>query len=296
MAEDYMQVVYKLWEGSWADDAVVEDRVSGVFADPGRVRRVQHDGPFYQLDAMHLCEPSPQRTPLLYQAGGSEMGRAFAARNAECLFIAGSSKEWIASYVTDMRRRAVEAGRKADDLKIFAIGTPVIGDTHAEAEEKLAEYRQYVRTEGALAQLSGALGIDLAQFDPDTPVSVMADRKTDATQTALETLVRHSGNGDWTVREMGEFAGIGGRTPKFVGTGGEVAEEMIGWMDETGIDGLNLAYAVMPETFEDVVDKVVPELQARGRYKSAYREGSMREKLFGRPRLGDSHPAAQYRW
>lgn len=296
MAEDYMQVVYKLWEGSWADDAVVEDRASGVFANPERVRRVQHDGPFYQLDAMHLCEPSPQRTPLLYQAGASPPGRAFAARHAECLFIAGTSKEWIAAYVADMRRRAVEAGRQADDLKIFAIGTPVVGDTRAEAEEKLADYREYVRTEGALAQLSGALGIDLAQFDPDTPVSVLADRKTEATQTALETLARASGQGDWTIRQMGAFAGIGGRTPMFVGSGAEVAEEMIGWMDETGIDGLNLAYVVMPETFEDVVNKVVPELQARGRYKTAYREGSMREKLFCRARLDERHPAARYRW
>jgi hypothetical protein len=75
-----------------------------------------------------------------------------------------------------------------------------------------------------------------------------------------------------------------------------VAEQMIGWMDETGIDGLNLAYAVMPETFEDVVEMVVPELQSRGRYKTAYREGSMREKLYGHARLGESHPAAAYRW
>ncbi len=193
-----MQVVYKLWEGSWADDAVVEDRARGVFANLERVRRVQHDGPFYQLDAMHLCEPSPQRTPLLYQAGGSEMGRAFAARNAKCLLIAGSSKEWIVAYVKDMRRRAVEAERQAEDLKIFAIGTPVVDDTRAEAEEKLADYRHYVRTEGALAQLSGAMGIDLAQFDPDTPVSVLAGRKTDATQTALKALARASGQGDWT--------------------------------------------------------------------------------------------------
>ncbi|MGY9056228.1 MAG: LLM class flavin-dependent oxidoreductase [Alphaproteobacteria bacterium] len=296
MAEDYMQVVYKLWEGSWADDAVVEDRKTGIFANPERVRRVQHDGPFYQLDAMHLCEPSPQRTPLLYQAGASEMGRAFAAKNAECLFIAGTSKEWIGAYVKDMRRRAVAAGRKASDLKIFAIGTPVVGDTRAEAEEKLADYRQYVRTEGALAQLSGALGIDLAQFDPDMPVAALAGQKTDATQTALETLAKHGGNGDWTIRQMGEFAGVGGRAPMFVGTGGEVAEQMIGWMDETGIDGLNLAYAVMPETFEDVVEMVVPELQSRGRYKTAYREGSMREKLYGHARLGESHPAAAYRW
>ena len=295
MAEDYMQVVYKLWEGSWEDDAVVEDRVTGVFADPAKVHRVSHDGPFYQLDAMHLCEPSPQRTPLLYQAGASPKGREFAARNAECLFIASTSKEWIKDYVEDMRARAVEAGRQPDDLKIFAICTPIVGATKSEAENKLAEYQEYVSSEGALTQISGAMGIDLAEFDPDTPVSVLADRKTDATQTAIETLARASGNPNWTIRQMGEFAGVGGRTPIFTGSGSDVAEEIINWVDETGIDGFNLAYAVMPETFEDFVDHVVPELQARGRYKTAYKEGSMREKLFGRARLADSHPAAAVR-
>jgi FMN-dependent oxidoreductase (nitrilotriacetate monooxygenase family) len=295
VAEDYMQVVYKLWEGSWEDGAVVEDRETGVFADPAKVHRVRHDGPFYQLDAIHLCEPSPQRTPLLFQAGASPKGREFAARNAECLFIAATSREWIKAYVADMRARAVTAGRQPDDLKIFAICTPVVAATKAEAEAKLADYQRYVRTEGALAQLSGAMGIDLAAFDLDTPVSALANRETDATQTALETLARATGNPYSTIRQMAEFAGVGGRTPIFTGTGGDVAEEIIAWVDETGVDGFNLAYAVMPETFEDFVDHVVPELQARGRYKTAYRQGSLREKLFGRARLADNHPAAAVR-
>ena len=87
VAEDYMSVVYKLWEGSWADDAVVADVNKGVFTRPDRVRRVRHDGPHYKLDALHLAEPSPQRTPVLYQAGTSPAGRAFAARHAECVFM-----------------------------------------------------------------------------------------------------------------------------------------------------------------------------------------------------------------
>ena len=296
MAEDYMQVVYKLWEGIWADDAVVEDRAAGIFANPERVRRVQHDGPFYQLDAMHLCESSPQRTPVLYQAGASEKGRAFAASNAECLFIAGSSHKLIARYVTDMRQRAIDAGRRPDALKTFSLATVITGDTRAEAEEKHAEYRRYISAEGALVQIAGTMGLDLAAFDPDTPVAELAHMKTDAIQTALTALAKGSGSPDWTIRQMGEYSGIGGRSPVFVGSGSDVAEQMIAWVDQTGVDGLNLSYAVMPETFEDLVDKVVPELQARGRYKTAYPEGSMRQKLFGQARLGDEHPAAAFRW
>ena len=296
MAEDYMQVVYKLWEGSWADDAVVENHQTSVFADPARIRRMTHDGPFYQLDAMHLCEPSVQRTPVLYQAGASAMGRAFAARNAECLFIAGTSAKWIASYVADMRKRAVDAGRKPGDLKIFSLATPITGETRAEAEEKLADYRRYISTEGALVQISGAMGIDLAAFDPDMPVAELAGIQTDATRTALEALAKGSGHPEWTIRQMAEYAGIGGRSPVFVGSGGEVADEMIDWVERTGVDGFNLAYAVTPETFEDLSDKIVPALQERGRFKTAYRDGSLREKLFGQARLGTEHPAAQYRW
>ncbi|MBC7801178.1 MAG: NtaA/DmoA family FMN-dependent monooxygenase, partial [Gemmatimonadaceae bacterium] len=110
VADDYMQAVYKLWEGSWADDAVRADRGSGVYADPGRVRAVQHAGPHYRMDAVHLCAPSPQRTPVLYQAGASGRGRQFAASHAECIFINGPSQQVIKPIVADLRRRAAEAG------------------------------------------------------------------------------------------------------------------------------------------------------------------------------------------
>jgi alkanesulfonate monooxygenase SsuD/methylene tetrahydromethanopterin reductase-like flavin-dependent oxidoreductase (luciferase family) len=109
IAEEYMQIVYQLWEGSWEDEAVLRER--RVFARPEKVHRIQHDGRHFQIDAIHLCEPSPQRTPLIYQAGASSRGRQFAATHAECVFINGPSKQVIAPIVADFRRRAAAAGR-----------------------------------------------------------------------------------------------------------------------------------------------------------------------------------------
>jgi len=155
VAEDYMEVVYKLWEGSWADDAVVADIKSGVFTRPERVRRVQHDGPHYKLDALHLSEPSPQRTPVLYQAGTSPAGRAFAARHAECVFMSGPSKKVIAPRVAAIRELAGEYGRDPQGILMFAMMTVVVAATDEEAQAKLADYRRYADPEGALTLMSG---------------------------------------------------------------------------------------------------------------------------------------------
>src|SRR6185437_7083384 len=111
VAEDYMQAVYKLWEASWEDGAVLRDRRGRRFADPSKIHPIQHDGPHFKVDAIHLCEPSPQRTPVLFQAGASKRGRDFAARHAECVFINGPSKKVVGNIVKDLRARAAAAGR-----------------------------------------------------------------------------------------------------------------------------------------------------------------------------------------
>lgn len=292
VADDYMQVVYKLWEGSWEDGAVVDDPGRRIFADPARVHRVRHDGPFYKLDALHLCEPSPQRTPVLYQAGASGRGRQFAAANAECVFINGPTKDSVRPYVEDLRARAKAAGRAPGDLKILTLATPIVGRTSAEARDKHAEYKRYVSHEGALALMSGWTGVDFSKLGLDDVVRYV---KTDANQSALETFTTSEPGREWTVRQIAEKVAIGGRSPVLVGSPSEVADEMISWCDETGVDGFNLAYVVMPESFTDLVDLIVPELQSRGRFKTAYRPGTLREKLFGQPHLPPSHPAAAYR-
>ncbi|MBM3490558.1 MAG: LLM class flavin-dependent oxidoreductase [Alphaproteobacteria bacterium] len=293
IADDYMEAVYKLWEGSWEDVAVVADKATGVFTDPARVHRVTHDGPFHKVDAIHLCEPSPQRTPVLYQAGASGRGRTFAARHAECVFVNGPSRAVVKPLVGDLRRLAAAAGRAPEDLRIFALATVILGRDEAEAKAKHADYRRHISHEGALALFSGWSGIDFSGYALD---DVLRQVRTEAMHSAIDSFTASDPGRRWTVRELAEKVGIGGRSPLMVGSPAQVAEEMLAWVDETGLDGFNLAYVVMPESFEDIVDLLVPELQRRGRYKRAYRPGSLREKLFGQgARLSASHAAARYR-
>jgi FMN-dependent oxidoreductase (nitrilotriacetate monooxygenase family) len=294
IAEEYMEVVYKLWEGSWEDDAVLRDRARRVFADPARIHRIRHEGQFYRVDAIHLCEPSPQRTPVLYQAGASTRGRAFAAAHAECVFINGPSRQVVAALVADLRRRAAANGRDPAELLIFTLATVITGKSEAEACAKHAEYRRYADPEAALALFSGWTGVDFAKFRPDEELRYI---ETEATRSSLASFTADDPDRVWTVRELAEHVAIGGRGPLFVGSAEQVSDTMTEWVAATDIDGFNLAYAVTPESFEDFVDLVVPELTRRGIYKRDYRPGTLREKLFGagRARLAPPHPAARYR-
>jgi FMN-dependent oxidoreductase (nitrilotriacetate monooxygenase family) len=294
IAEDYMQAVYKLWEASWEDGAVLRNRRGHKFADADRIHRVIHNGDYYQLDAIHLCEPSPQRTPVLYQAGASNRGRDFAARHAECVFINGPSKKVVANIVADLRRRASALGRDPAEILIFTMMTVITAPTQAEAKDKLRDYSQYISEEGALALMSGWTGIDFSQLPPDEPIRFDEHQ---AMTSALEAFTIADPDRPWTVREIARHAAIGGRGPVVVGSVQQVADEFESWVAETDVDGFNLAYALTPESFADIVELVVPELQRRGLYKRHYRPGTLREKLFGagRARLLADHPAAKVR-
>jgi alkanesulfonate monooxygenase len=293
-ADEYLEVLYQLWEGSWEDDAVLRDRAKGIFTDPRKVHRVTHHSENFQLDAIHLCEPSPQRTPVLYQAGTSPRGREFAARHAECVFVSGPSQKVVAPRVADLRRLAVAQGRRPDDIKIFSLMTVILGATEAEAKAKYNDYLSYVNHEGALTLTSGWTGVDLSKLDLDEEVRHVA---TDAGRTAMENITRADPDRSWTVREVAEHVAIGGIGPVVVGAPEQVADALEDWVSQTGVDGFNLAIAVAPETFVDIVDQLVPELQRRGRYKTDYREGRLREKLFGEgARLPQRHPASANRF
>jgi FMN-dependent oxidoreductase (nitrilotriacetate monooxygenase family) len=291
MADEYMEVVYKLWEGSWEDDAVVRDRANGIFAAPEKVHRIRHEGKYYRLDAIHLCEPSPQRTPLLYQAGASARGRELAAKHAECVFVTGS-KRIVKSNVADIRQRAAAHGRGRSEILMFAGLSVIVGPTEAAARTKLEEYRRYIKPEAALALLSGWTGIDFSQYSLDDPLTYV---KNDAVNSIVEALTCKS-NRKWTLRELVEYGALGGPAPTIVGSPAHVADELESWIEETDVDGFNLAYIVTPESFIDFVELVVPELQRRSIYKQEYSPGTLREKLFGTPRLRDYHPAACYRY
>lgn len=291
LADEYMSLVYKLWEGSWDDEAVRADRAGGVYADPSKVRVIHHEGPQYKVDAMHLCAPSPQRTPVLYQAGSSTRGRRFAATHAECVFVNGQKKEAVKEIVDDIRAQAVQLGRLGDDVKVFLGATLIVGRTDAEAEAKFEEYRRYVSSEGALAHAAASLGIDFAKYDIDEPIET---GKSQAIVSNVEVMTRAAGP-QWTRRKLLEQMVLGSRQTPWVGSAERIADLLMAWSEETGVDGFNLSRTVVPECFEDVIDLLVPVLQARGAYKTAYGDGTYREKLFGRARLPATHTAARYR-
>ncbi|MCA3389666.1 MAG: LLM class flavin-dependent oxidoreductase [Roseomonas sp.] len=287
LADEYMEIVYRLWEESWAADAVKRDRAAGIYADPARVKRIRHEGRQYRLDAPHLVEPSPQRTPVLYQAGASDRGRGFAARHAECVFVNGGPKPHVAKLVADLRTRAAPR-----PIRVFVGATLIIGRTRAEAEAKLAEYRQHASIEGALAHASASLGIDLARFAPDEELPDAG--QSQAIRSNVEALRAAAPRA--TKRALMDRMVLGSRQPPIVGSVEEVAEELIAWVDQADVDGFNLSRTVTPECLEDVVRLLVPALQERGRYKRGYAPGSYREKLFGAgPLLAAPHPAAAHR-
>ena len=289
LAEEYMEVCYKLWERSWEQEAVRRDRKSGLFADSAKVHGIQHSGKYFRVPGFNLSEPSPQRTPVLYQAGASRRGKDFAAKHAECVFVSGPSAGIVKNYVRDLRQRALELGR--GEILIFAMFTIVVAPTQGEASAKLQEYRSYIDYKGALALMSGWTGVDLGKFDLDEE---LRPAKTNANQSALESFTTSDPNRRWKIREIAEFVGLGGRGPVVAGSPTQVADQLQLWIEETDVDGFNLAYAVMPETYEDIVNLLVPELQRRGVYKKEYRPGSLREKLFGQgPYLPETHPGAR---
>ena len=293
VAEEFLAVVYKLWEGSWADDVVRGDRAAGLYVDPAKVRRIDHRGRYYEVDAIHLSEPSPQRTPVLYQAGTSSKGTELASRHAECVFVSGPSATVIGPRVAALRQAARRQGREPGALKIFAMMTVVLGHTEAEAKLKLDGLRALASPEGGLVLMSGWTGVDFSTYALDDEVRHV---ENDAGRTAMDNITRADPSRTWTVREVGAHVAIGGIGPILVGTPAQVADAMEAWVAETDIDGFNLAYALMPGTFADIVDHLVPELQRRGRYKRAYREGALRHKLFGEgARLQPPHPAVNYR-
>lgn len=279
-ADEYLEVLYKLWEDSWEDDAVLADPLSGVYTDPAKVHPVNHRGENYTVPGIHVSQPSPQRTPVIFQAGASDRGSTFAARHAESVFVAAPTKEKLAQVVDTLTAKLEAAGRRREDVVVYALFTVITDATDDAAQAKAAEYRNYIDHEGSLTLMSGWLGTDFSTFDLDDPV---AGIESNAIRSAAEAFQKAAGDDgrEWTVRDLAEFGGIGGLGPVVVGSGETVADQLEEWADATGIDGFNLAYAVTPGTFRDVIEHVVPVLQERGEYPTSYAPGTLRNKLFG---------------
>lgn len=294
IADEFLDVTYKLWEGSWEDGAVIRDRERGIFTDPNKVHPINHQGHYYQVPGIHLSEPSPQRTPVIFQAGASPRGRAFAAKHAEGIFISPATPEQAREVTQDIRQRVNTEGRHAEDVRIFTLLTVITGESDAAAQAKYEEYQRLASGEGMLTFYGGWTGVDFSTFDPDEPLEAIDN---DSIRSVLELLAKADPERRWTVRDIVERRSIGGLGPVLVGGPKTVADELERWVDVGGVDGFNLAYAITPGTFADFIDFVVPELKRRGRVREQYTSDTLRETLLDTdsPKVAESHPAARYR-
>ncbi|MDN8414677.1 LLM class flavin-dependent oxidoreductase, partial [Acinetobacter baumannii] len=221
IADEYLEVLYKLWEGSWEEGSVLRDRESGIFADHKKVHPIQHEGKYFTVPGIHICEPSPQRTPVLYQAGASSRGQKFASQNAECVFIAAPSKIATKKVVQGIRQKLAQEGRDPYSVKIYALLSIVTDETDAKAQAKFKEYQSYGSYDGALTLLSGWSGVDFSQYQPTDKVEYI---QTNAIQSLLDSYVNADPERVWTIEEIANWNSLGGNGPVLVGSAETVSD------------------------------------------------------------------------
>lgn len=296
-ADDYLDLSLKLWESSWEPGAVLADKANGVYIDPAKVHPINHQGPYHRAKGMHTVEPSPQRVPVLFQAGSSGRGREYAARNAECVFLQGSRTAAVAAAITDIRGRAATYGRDPQSIRFLVGMTMLTAPTRAEAIAKRDEMWAMSSDEGAAAVYAGNTGVNLLALDPDLPLSQL-EIVGEQGQSNLDRFRGSNGTPVPTVRQiLDEIRQRGLRGGIMVGTPTEVADEIQDYVDETGIDGFLIEPHLTPGTYDDFIDLLLPVLRARGLARSEYAGSTLREALFGHGNqwLAADHPGARYR-
>ncbi|MEF9605839.1 LLM class flavin-dependent oxidoreductase, partial [Paracoccus sp. PXZ] len=214
IAEEFIEVALKLWENSWEEDSVPVDAANSTYADPTKIHEIQHKGDRFTVPGIFLCEPSPQRTPVIFQAGGSSRGVALAARTAEAVFMNATSKAGLKKQVDALRAKAVEEGRKPSSIAVLQMITVIVAATDEEAQKRYDEYRGYVDYDGAMARYSGWAGLDMDTFEPDVPLKHV---KTNAGQTMVDLFSKMDPSKEWTPRDIADYIGIGGTAPVIVG-------------------------------------------------------------------------------
>jgi len=313
--DEFMEVCYKLWERSWEDGSIVRDAEKGIYADPSKVKPIAHEGTFFRVPGIHTCEPSPQRTPVLFQAGSSERGREFAARHAECNFLNAITPEETHRLIADIRTRAAKYGRKAEDILFFPRIVPIVGKTEEEARNKLERYFSYLSPEGTLVLLSSWTGIDLSGYTADS-LYRFVEKRSGGNAYVADYLRKAHPDKEWTINELAQLYAFGGLGNVVIGTAEQIADWLEAFIDETGADGFNIGYISRSETLLDFINEVLPVLRSRGRAQISYEiagdvpdssgssgspdsqdsEGrnTYRHRLFQRgPGAAPTHPAAQ---
>jgi long-chain alkane monooxygenase len=289
IADEFLDTAYKLWEGSWADDAFIGSKTARRFADPSRVRVIDHRGLHFASAGPHVSHPSPQRTPVLIQAGWSPRGKRLGARHAEIIFAGTTKPEGVRQGMREIRDLASAEGRDGSEIKALAGVQIVVGKTLIAAREKLEDFQSYYDPDATLAAYAGYSGLDLSKYVDDEPLTKVGGHTESAAAQApvLAGDVR---------RRYSRVEGNSGLT--WIGTPSQIADQMQAYVTASGIDGFLLHQFISPGSYEDFAEHVVPALRERGLYRQDAPQGTLRSRIRddGADRLPPSHPAAAHRF
>ena len=282
-AEEFMTVVKGLWD-SWADDAVLDDRPSGRYADRKRVRTIDHKGPHYPVVGPLNMPRPPQGRPVFVQAGSSDTGKKFAARHAEAVFTAHLEKAAAQAFHADLKALVAAEGRDPGHVLILPGINPVIGATEAEAERYAAGLDELSDPEVGRVRLSQRFGgHDFSHLALDAPLS--ADdfpdpSRNEASRSRMESVVALVKKERPTLRQL--LAKLAGARGHFTVAGPpeKIADVMQDWFDTRAADGFNLMPPVLPHQLDLFIAEVVPLLRKRGLFREAY-EGETLRSHFG---------------
>ncbi|WP_035485703.1 LLM class flavin-dependent oxidoreductase [Geminicoccus roseus] len=279
-AREFFDVVTGLWD-SFADDAFLRDVESGVFFDPARMHVLNHQGEHLKVKGpLNIARPV-QGWPVVVQAGASEAGRQLAAETAEVVFGSANNLADGQRYYADVKNRMRAIGRDPDHLKVLPGAFVVVGDTVEEARAKKRHLDSLVHPASGIASLSVQLGTDASRFDLDGPLPEIPE--SNASKSARQKLIDMAARERMTVRELAQYVGGAFGTLEMIGTPETIADQMEEWLTGEACDGFNVMFPYLPAGLDDVVDRVVPELQRRGLFRTEYEGRTLRENL-GLPR------------
>jgi FMN-dependent oxidoreductase (nitrilotriacetate monooxygenase family) len=289
IADEYLSVTQGLWD-SWDDDAVVRNRETGQFFDKAKLHTLDHKGRFFEVAGPLNIGRSPQGQPVIFQAGSSDAGIGLAGKYADAVFTHSPSIEEARGFLRRVKASAVSHGRQADDVKIFPGIGPVVAATREEAEAKYRVIRELLNVDEALAYLGRYFDHhDFSQYSLDAPFPELGDIGKNSFRSTTDRIKADAKAKGATLREVAlEVA-----TPKtqFVGTGEQVADAIIRWVDEGAADGFILGFPVLAQGLDDFITFVIPALEARGRYQRTLHGSTLRDHL-GLPRKPSRYAAA----
>ncbi|MDA9467746.1 LLM class flavin-dependent oxidoreductase [Bradyrhizobium sp. CCBAU 53415] len=285
-ADEFMEVVLGHWD-TWQDGALIMDKRSGRFADPTKVKRLDHKGPAFKSRGPFTVPRSQQGHPVIIQAGASGRGQRFAGRWGEVIFTAARNLAAAKEGYTAVRNEAARAGRDPDQMFLCNLTTPVCAATRAEAEDKMALINKLPLQIDALSLLAEALNYDFASRDLDEPLTTEELKSMQGILGIRDGVLKASGKSNPSARDFVTFSGRGQVQDAMVGGPKEIADKLEEMFVERGCDGFVIAATYVPGSYADFVEHIVPELQRRGLFQKDYRGRTLRENLgLERPAAG----------